>query len=45
MRDLEVAGYDVRFEEFAGGHVLPPDLVAAAFDWWLSGGDVRPGRG
>jgi hypothetical protein len=35
------AGYDVRYEEFAGGHVVPPELVRAAVDWWL--GDV--GRG
>ena len=36
-RTLRDAGYDVRYEEFDGGHVLPPALVAAGFDWWLSG--------
>jgi predicted esterase len=34
------SGYDVRYEEFAGGHVVPPELVRAAAGWWLgdSGG-------
>jgi predicted esterase len=31
------AGYDVRYEEFAGGHVVPPEQVRAAVDWWLGG--------
>jgi phospholipase/carboxylesterase len=30
-------GYDVTYEEFAGGHVVTPDLVAAALDHWLDG--------
>ena len=32
---LTRAGYDVTYEEFAGGHVVPPHLVDAAFGWWL----------
>jgi phospholipase/carboxylesterase len=35
--DLSADGYDVAYEEFAGGHVITPDLVAAALEWWLDG--------
>jgi phospholipase/carboxylesterase len=31
------AGYEVSYEEFDGGHAVPPDLVAAALGWWLAG--------
>jgi phospholipase/carboxylesterase len=34
-RDLSAAGYDVTYEEFDGGHVVPPGLVPGALDWWL----------
>ena len=30
-------GYDVAWTEFAGGHVITPDLVDAALGWWLGG--------
>jgi phospholipase/carboxylesterase len=33
-RELSAAGYDVKYEEFDGGHVVPPGLVTAALDWW-----------
>lgn len=36
-RVLGEAGYPVRYEEFPGGHVMPPDLVAAGVEWWLTG--------
>jgi phospholipase/carboxylesterase len=29
---LRAAGYDVRYEEFEGGHVVPPAIGRAAFD-------------
>ena len=29
---LRADGYDVRYEEFDGGHVVPPDLLAASLD-------------
>ncbi len=29
------AGYDVRYEEFDAGHVVPPHLVDEAVTWWL----------
>ena len=29
------AGYEVRYEEFEGGHVVPPHLVETGLDWWL----------
>jgi len=35
--DLRDDGYDVAYEEFSGGHVVTPELVAAALDWWLAG--------
>jgi len=33
--ELLADGYDVTYEEFAGGHVITPALVGAALDWWL----------
>ena len=33
--DLRAAGYDLSYEEFAGGHVVTPELVTAALGWWL----------
>jgi predicted esterase len=41
---LRGAGYDVTYEEFGGGHVVPPDLVEAALDWWLADGPPFPAR-
>ncbi len=32
---LKAAGYDVDYREFGGGHVVPSDLVEAAFDRFL----------
>ena len=34
-RVLGDGGYPVRYEEFGGGHVVPPELAAAAVDLWL----------
>jgi phospholipase/carboxylesterase len=34
-RALAGAGYEVTYEEFDGGHMMTPDLVASALDWWL----------
>jgi predicted esterase len=31
---LRADGYDVRYEEFEGGHVVPPDVLAASLDWF-----------
>jgi phospholipase/carboxylesterase len=36
-RTLAQAGYDVRYEEFSGGHVITPALVDAATAWWFAG--------
>jgi phospholipase/carboxylesterase len=33
--ELLADGYDVTYEEFAGGHVITPALVGAALGWWL----------
>jgi phospholipase/carboxylesterase len=30
------AGYDSRYEEFEGGHVVPLELLDRAMSWWLS---------
>ena len=35
---LRRGGYDVRYEEFVGGHVVRPELLDEAFGWWLGGG-------
>jgi phospholipase/carboxylesterase len=32
---LREAGYDVRFDEFDGGHTVPPAVSDAAVAWWL----------
>jgi phospholipase/carboxylesterase len=34
-RQLTGAGYDLVYEEFDGGHVVPPRLLDAALDHWL----------
>ena len=34
VAQLTGAGYDVTYEEFAGGHVVPAELVTAALTWW-----------
>jgi phospholipase/carboxylesterase len=34
---LRADGYDVRFDEFPGGHAVPPGIVAESFDWLLGG--------
>jgi predicted esterase len=35
-RELSRAGYDIEYREFAGGHVVPSDQVAAAVSRFLS---------
>jgi phospholipase/carboxylesterase len=40
-RELRAAGYDVVYDEFEGGHEVPPERVRAALDWWLGPGDRR----
>ena len=34
---LRDAGYDVRFDEFDGGHTVPPAVADAAVRWWVDG--------
>jgi predicted esterase len=34
-RQLERDGYAVTYEEFPGGHGVPPGQVSAALAWWL----------
>jgi phospholipase/carboxylesterase len=34
---LRDAGYEVRFDEFEGGHTVPPAVSDAAVRWWLDG--------
>jgi predicted esterase len=34
---LRQAGYDVRYDEFEGGHTAPPEIAQAAVDWLLAG--------
>jgi phospholipase/carboxylesterase len=33
-RELRAAGYEVVYDEFDDGHVVPPDRVTAALGWW-----------
>jgi phospholipase/carboxylesterase len=33
---LERAGYDVRYREFEGGHVVPPEVSREAVDWFTA---------
>ncbi|MEO7000354.1 MAG: hypothetical protein ABI068_00935 [Ktedonobacterales bacterium] len=33
---LRRAGYDVRYAEFPGAHIVPPDLAHEAVEWFLS---------
>ncbi len=40
--ELERAGYDVRYREFEGGHVVPPGIGREAVDWFAAGQDRRP---
>ncbi|MBZ4418856.1 alpha/beta hydrolase [Myxococcus sp. RHSTA-1-4] len=35
---LEAAGLDVRYHEFKGGHVIPPEVVGEAIDWLNAAG-------
>lgn len=32
---FDMDGYDIRYEEFTGGHEMPPEVVATALDWFL----------
>ena len=34
---LERAGYEVRYWEFEGGHVVPPEIGREATDWFTAG--------
>jgi phospholipase/carboxylesterase len=34
---LQSAGYEVWFEEFQGGHSVPPAVADKAFRWWVEG--------
>ena len=36
--ELRRAGYDLEYREFAGGHVLPPEIARAGGDWFLAPG-------
>ncbi|MDP9019927.1 MAG: phospholipase [Actinomycetota bacterium] len=35
---LQRDGYDVRYREFDGGHVVPPEIAREALDWFLGPG-------
>jgi len=35
---LQAAAYDVRYEEFQGGHEIPPEVARQAVDWFVGKG-------
>ena len=37
LPQLEHSGYDVRYREFEGGHVVPPEIGREAVDWFTAG--------
>src|SRR6202030_4387442 len=41
---LRAAGYEVTYEEFDGGHTVPPATADRAFAWWTAGAGRPPGR-
>ncbi|MBX6381855.1 MAG: phospholipase [Microbispora sp.] len=36
VAELRESGYEVTYEEFRGGHQVPPETAAAAVRWWLA---------
>jgi predicted esterase len=38
VRELRDDRYDVRYTEFDGGHLVPPEVARAAMDWLLAAG-------
>jgi len=42
---LRDAGYEVRFDEFEGGHTVPPQVSDHGVRWWLDGESPAPGSG
>jgi phospholipase/carboxylesterase len=40
---LRDAGYEVRFDEFDGGHTVPPHVSDQGIRWWLDGASPSPG--
>jgi phospholipase/carboxylesterase len=36
---LELAGYEVRYREFEGGHVVPPEIAREAVNWFTTARD------
>ena len=39
---LERVGYDVRYREFDGGHLVPPGIAREATDWFVALQNGRP---
>jgi phospholipase/carboxylesterase len=37
---LQRAGYDVRYREFEGGHVVPPEIGREAAEWFTAGQEI-----
>lgn len=33
-RQLQAAGYDIAYQEFEGGHLIPPEVALQAVDWF-----------
>jgi phospholipase/carboxylesterase len=43
---LRQAGYEIHFDEFDGGHTVPPAVSDEGMSWWLTGngGSAGPQR-
>ena len=35
MPRLKQAGYPLDYHEFAGGHIVPPEIASHAVEWFL----------
>jgi predicted esterase len=38
---LKASGYDVKYQEFAGNHAVPPDIARQALAWFVAGAPLQ----
>ena len=44
VAELRAEGYRILYQEFDGGHVIPPDMAGAAVRWYLDASNFPPSR-